>query len=70
MGGNSSNNTNDAGGNLGGKLYATYSSSSELANMTSNLKITTSRNNSDYSMPDVEDSQPPQVEPINEEGRL
>ncbi|CAG8651563.1 4203_t:CDS:2, partial [Paraglomus brasilianum] len=58
-------NANDVGGNLDN---ATYSSSSELANMISKLNTSTSCSDSDLSMPDVGDSQPPQVEPINEEG--
>ena len=62
---NLNNNTNNVGRNLGN---ATYSSSSELANMISKLNTSASRNDSDHSMHDVEDSQPPQVESINEEG--
>ncbi|CAG8687923.1 5277_t:CDS:1, partial [Ambispora leptoticha] len=58
-------NRDNAGRNLNN---ATYSSSSELANMISKLNTSTSRSDSDLSMPDVGDSQPPQVEPINEEG--
>ena len=60
--GNSGRNANDIGGNLDN---ATYSSSSELANMISSLNT---RSDSDLSMPDVGDSQPPHMEPINEEG--
>jgi len=63
--GDSGHNANGVGGNLDN---ATYSSSSELANMISKLNTSTSRSDSDLSMPDVGDSQPPQVEPINEEG--
>ena len=47
---NSGRNANDVGGNLD----ATYSSSSELANMISKLNTSTSRSD--------------KVEPINEEG--
>ncbi|CAG8551041.1 1345_t:CDS:2 [Ambispora leptoticha] len=47
---------------------ATYSSSSELANITSALNISASRNDSDFSMSDVGGSQPPSyMESINEE---
>ena len=70
--GSNVNNVNDAGGDSGRITNdvdnATYSSSSELANMISKLNTSTSRSDSDLSMPDVGDSQPPQVEPINEEG--
>ena len=51
--GNSGHNTNDLGRNLDN---ATYSSSSELANMISKLNTSTSRSD--------------KVEPINEEGGL
>ncbi|CAG8673028.1 3409_t:CDS:2 [Ambispora leptoticha] len=55
VGGNSSNNINDAGGNLGGNLdNAIYSSSSELANITSALNISASRNDSDLVCPMLE----------------
>ena len=57
-GGNSSNNTNNMGGNLNNVTYSS-SISSELPQT-----LTLRRNNSDHSMPDVEDSQPLQVEPI------
>ncbi|CAG8622515.1 12707_t:CDS:2, partial [Ambispora leptoticha] len=74
--GNSGNNTNNVGENLGNNTNnidgnldnVTYSSSSELANTTSNLNTSTSRSDSDLSMSDVGDSQPPHMEPINEEG--
>ena len=56
-GGNSSNNTN-MGGNLNNVTYSS-SISSELPQT-----LTLRQNNSDHSMPDVEDSQPLQVEPI------
>ncbi|CAG8449793.1 11851_t:CDS:2 [Ambispora leptoticha] len=65
-GGDPGHNANDVGENLDN---ATYSSSSELANMTSALNISASQNNSDLSMPDIEGgSQPPSyMESINEE---
>ncbi|CAG8485384.1 6721_t:CDS:1 [Ambispora leptoticha] len=54
---NSSNNTNNVSENLSGNLNnATYSSSSELANMISKLNTSTSRSDSDLSIPDVRDS--------------
>ena len=63
--GNNGNNVNDVSGDLDN---ATYSSSSELANITSALNISASRNDSDFSMSDVGGSQPPSyMEPINEE---
>ncbi|CAG8653979.1 7357_t:CDS:1, partial [Diversispora eburnea] len=60
------NNRNNVGGD-----NATYSSSSELANITSGLNISASQNSSDFSMPDVGGSSqlPSYMEPINEEER-
>ncbi|CAG8635726.1 10342_t:CDS:2, partial [Paraglomus brasilianum] len=57
VGGNSSNNTNDVSGDLGGNLD-NATSPSELANITSSLNVSVSRNDSDISMFDVEGSHP------------
>ncbi|CAJ0631181.1 15870_t:CDS:2 [Entrophospora sp. SA101] len=62
---NSGHNVNDVDENLDNVRYL---SSSELANITSSINISASQNDSDVSMFDVEDSQPPSyMESINEE---
>nr|CAG8579401.1 14138_t:CDS:2 [Entrophospora candida] len=62
---NSGHNANDVDENLDNVRYL---SSSELANITSSINISASQNDSDVSMFDVEDSQPPSyMESINEE---
>ncbi|CAG8802762.1 26399_t:CDS:2 [Gigaspora margarita] len=63
--GDSGRNTNGVCGDLDN---ATYSSSSELANITSKLNTSILRSDSDLSMPDIGSSQPPTcMENINEE---